>query len=110
MLYQCFNHDFKHLQVYTGCVSPGIVNTPTYVALAEAMHSPAIDEKVCLAFQAFLTKNKPLQPSVVACFLQWLLCETDVETFTAHEWDIGDTSHHPHWVKGFAAPKPLDYS
>lgn len=102
MLYHCFNIDFRAWGVYTGSATPGIVDTPMFDELVANRFFPEGHQRF---YQQVVDNHERIQPDVVACFLQWLLCDIDVDTFSAREWDIYDVSHHTHWVKGFSAPQ-----
>jgi benzil reductase ((S)-benzoin forming) len=102
MLTQCLNIDLKSWDIHTASMTPGIVDTAMFSMLAA---HPAFPEANHQFYQHVINNNIWIKPEVVACFIQWLLCSLDKTTFSSQEWDIYDTSHHIHWVKGFAAPQ-----
>lgn len=102
MLTQCLNLDLQSLDVHTTSMTPGIVDTAMFRSLAV---NPAFSEVQHQFYQHVIKNNIWIQPDVAACFIQWLLCTLDKTTFSSQEWDIYDTTHHKHWVKGFAAPQ-----
>ena len=102
MLYQCFNIDFHSLGVYDSSVMPGIVKTDMFSEIAA---NPLFPEENRRFYQSVIEKNEWIEPEVVACFIEWLLCSVENSVFASKEWDIYDESHHIDWVKSFPKPK-----
>ncbi len=107
MLYQCFNLDFQAWDIHASSVTPGIVNTHMFAEVAMSNDIPEISRQF---YQGVMHKNSLIKPEVVACFIHWLLCSVDRESFSSKEWDIYDTNHHEHWVKGFNPPESLGFA
>jgi NAD(P)-dependent dehydrogenase (short-subunit alcohol dehydrogenase family) len=102
MLTQCLNLDLHALDINVTSMTPGIVDTAMFRSLAV---NPAFSEVQHQFYQNVIKSNIWIQPDVAACFIQWLLCSLDKTAFSSQEWDIYDTSHHHHWVRGFVAPQ-----
>lgn len=107
MLTQCLNIDLNLFDISVASMTPGIVDTPMFNTLVD---HPSIPEAHHLFYQHVIKNNIWIRPEVVASFIQWLLCSLDKKTFSSQEWDIYDTSHHIHWVKGFDAPQTPGYA
>jgi benzil reductase ((S)-benzoin forming) len=102
MLSHCFNLDFQELDIHTTTMTPGIVDTPMFSDILANSSFPEANQQF---YREVVNKNIWIKPEVVACFIQWLLCGLNNTTFSSKEWDIYDTQHHEHWVKGFTAPQ-----
>lgn len=107
MLTQCLNLDLQSLDIHTTSMTPGIVDTAMFRSLATNPLLPEINRQF---YHEVIQNNIWIQPRVAACFIQWLLCSLDKTTFSSREWDIYDSSHHVHWVKGFDAPQPPGFA
>lgn len=78
---------------------PGIVDTPIWNQLSSNEYSEIIDRN-----NALKQAGKLLKPEVVAKFLQWLLLNTDQQSFSKGIWDIYDKNHHHYWAGDLIIP------
>lgn len=95
MAYQCLALELKKYNVFVGSLSPGLIDT----SMQERLRS--LNEKVFPMLPAFLSfkEDKKLRaPSLVAKFVEWVLCKTDPLQFSAQEWNIDDVTHHANWL------------
>ncbi len=51
-------------------------------------------------FEDMRNNGQVASARTVAVFLRWLLLECPVEQYEATDWEMGDTSHHVHWLTG----------
>lgn len=95
MMKEYCNTELKDLDIACGSAMPGIVDTP----IQEKIRSTSITAFPAVGlFQGFKQRDELLTPLTAAKFLAWLLLESDKDEFMKGDWDIYDTSHHPHWA------------
>lgn len=92
MLYQMLNVERNDIAV--GSIRPGVVDTPMQTLIREQEESrfPAVER-----FRQLKRQDQLRSPEDVADFVAWVMLETSVETFAAHEWDINEPSHIQQW-------------
>lgn len=88
----------KH-DIAVGIVLPGLVDTPIQEQLSSKECSEIIERN-----KALREAGKLLKPEVVAKFLQWLLLDTDKQSFSNGIWDIYDKKHHHYWSGNLIIP------
>lgn len=76
-------------------VMPGIIDTEMVASIRRAQNISAEKRDY---FNWLKQEKRLLTPETVAYFLCWLLLDINQETYVSKEWDIYDTSHHPHWL------------
>ena len=94
MLTKCMQVEYKDLAATS--VKPGIIDTKMVAEICEAQNMT--DNKRDF-FKVLKKENRLLTVETVACFLSWLLLDTDKDTYISQEWDIYDKSHHALWLK-----------
>ncbi len=79
----------------TASVMPGIIDTDmqALIRMAEGMDKAQLD-----FFNNLRAADKMIKAETVALFLSWLLLDCADNEYSAHEWDIYETSHHLHWL------------
>jgi NAD(P)-dependent dehydrogenase (short-subunit alcohol dehydrogenase family) len=77
-------------------VMPGIIDTQMQ-AIARSAQNP--DEDRSIFYNRLKEHQRLLTAETVAEFLTWLLLDVDKHTYSSHEWDIYDTTHHKEWLK-----------
>src|SRR3989338_4444431 len=96
MLYNCLKLELNKFDIPVGSLRPGAVDTPTQ----EKVRSFPVDAFPSLSIFEALKKDKKLQdPSKVAKFIEWVICNTTDEKFSETEWNIYDNWHHENWLQ-----------
>jgi len=94
MLYKVYTKELDE-SVRFGSLRPGVVDTPMQDVIRGTSKEdfPMVDR-----FIGFKKERQLADPAMVARFIEWVLCETSDEAFSAEEWDIRDESHHGDWM------------
>jgi len=91
----CLNEELNTQKIFFANLRPGVVDTPTQASIrnSDTHDLPNRD------FYATLHRNKQLlPPSLVAHFVDWVINQTDNETFCNTTWSIYDEWHQAHWL------------
>lgn len=95
LMKEYLNAELQDLDIACGSAMPGVVDTP----IQEHIRSTSITKFPAVGlFQGFKQRDELLAPATAAKFLAWLLIQSEKEQFMKGDWDIYDTSHHPHWA------------
>jgi len=94
MAYRMWNAEFPGGEVICGSAMPGVVEGPMQD------RARASDLPYAEIFREFKASGRLIQPARVGEFLAWLLLSTTNADFIAQDWNIFDTAHHDHWLRG----------
>ena len=94
MAYRMWNAEFPGGEVICGSAMPGVVDGPMQD------RARASDLPYAEVFREFKASGRLIQPARVGEFLAWLLLATTDADFIAQDWNIFDTAHHDHWLRG----------
>ena len=95
LMKEYLNAELQDMDIACGSAMPGIVDTP----IQEQIRTTSITKFPAVGlFQGFKQRDELLAPETAAKFLAWLLIQSEKEQFMKSDWDIYDTSHHPHWA------------
>jgi NAD(P)-dependent dehydrogenase (short-subunit alcohol dehydrogenase family) len=94
MAYRMWNAEFPGGEIICGSAMPGVVEGPMQD------RARASDLPYARIFREFKASGRLIQPARVGEFLAWLLLSTTNADFMAQDWDIFDTAHHEHWLRG----------
>jgi NAD(P)-dependent dehydrogenase (short-subunit alcohol dehydrogenase family) len=75
----------------------GLVNTDMvrgFLAQSET------DFPSCADYQAYIDRGEITTSETIAAFAAWLLLDVDATRFSATEWDVRHSKHHPEWLEG----------
>ncbi|MFY0609944.1 MAG: SDR family oxidoreductase [Hyphomicrobiaceae bacterium] len=76
---------------------PGLVNTNMvrgFLAQSESDFPSRAD------YQAYIDRGEITSPETIAAFAAWLLLDVATDRFSATDWDIRHSDHHPEWLDG----------
>lgn len=92
MLQRCLQAELASVNIATGIVIPGPVDSQI---MQLGIHAdPAIYP------DAIGQSQEPLiATEILGDFAAWLLLSTSAQHFSAEQWDIRDSHHHPHWLR-----------
>ena len=94
MAYRMWNAEFPGREIICGSATPGVVEGPMQD------RARASDLPYAEIFREFKASGRLIQPARVGEFLAWLLLSTTNADFIAQDWNIFDTAHHKHWLRG----------
>lgn len=94
MAYRMWNVEYPGGEILCGSAMPGVVDGPMQD------RARASDLPFAGIFWEFKASGRLIPPARVGEFLAWLLLSTTNAEFVAQDWNIFDTAHHVHWLRG----------
>ncbi len=82
---------------------PGLVDTEMVRGF---MRVPESEFPARRDYEEYVRSGQVASPEAIARFATWLLLDVPTAEFTATDWDIRDTQHHPRWSTGPLYPDP----
>lgn len=97
MLQACLKLELAERGIAVTSALPSPVDTPMLEAQMRA--DPALYPDA-LDYRRLRDSGQLIAPATVARFYRWLLTEVSAAEYSAHDWNVRDTSHHAKWLAG----------